>query len=55
MQSVYSYVPKANHVSRVYCFAAILYLQFMLDVMLFPMLSTLHFYISIFWKRVCIA
>ena len=35
MKNIYSYVPETNHVSRVYSFAALLYLQFALHVMLF--------------------
>jgi len=34
MQGIYKYIPEANHVSRVYSIAAILYLQFMLHVMI---------------------
>jgi hypothetical protein len=48
MQSIYNYIPETNRVARVYSFAAILYLQFMLHVMLCPMLNVLCFYISIF-------
>ena len=32
-----------------YSFAAVLYLQYVLQVMLFPMLNALYFYTSIFW------
>ena len=35
MQGIYSYVPETTHVSRVYCVAAVLYLQVVLYVMLF--------------------
>jgi len=35
MQGIYNYVPEANHVSRVYNVAVVLYLQFLLHVMLF--------------------
>ena len=34
MQGIYNYRPATNHVSRVYSFAAVLYLQFVLHVML---------------------
>ena len=34
MQDIYNYTPETNHVSRVYCVAAVLYLQFVLHVML---------------------
>jgi hypothetical protein len=47
MQGVYNYVglPETKHFSRVYNFADILYLQFMLliYVMLYPMLYLLYF------------
>ena len=35
MQGIYNYIPETNHVSRVYSVAAVLYLQFVLQVMLF--------------------
>jgi len=35
MQGMYNYVPDTNHVYRVYCSSAVLYLQFVLNVMLF--------------------
>ena len=35
-----------NNVSRVYSYAALRYAKFMLDVMLFPMLNVLYWYIS---------
>ena len=47
MQGIYSYIPETNQVSRAYIFAAILCSQFMLHVMLFPMLNVLYFYIII--------
>jgi len=34
MRGIYNYIPEANHVSRVYSVAAVLYLQFVLHVML---------------------
>ena len=46
MQGIYSYIPETNHVSRVFSVTAILYLQFMLNVMLYPMLNVLYIYIS---------
>jgi len=39
MQGIYNYVLETNSVSRVYSVAAVLYLQFSLSVMLFPMLN----------------
>jgi hypothetical protein len=38
-QGIYNYIPETNHVSVVYNFAAVLYLQFLLHVMLFRMLN----------------
>ena len=35
MQGIYNYIPETNHVSRVQSVAAVLYLQFVLQVMLF--------------------
>ena len=46
MQGIWNYIPETNHASRVYNFVAILYLQFMVHVMLFPMLNVSLFYIS---------
>jgi hypothetical protein len=48
MQGIYNYIPETNHVSTVYSIAAILYLQFMLHVMLFPKINFLYSYISTF-------
>ena len=39
MQGIYNYVPETNHVSRVYCVAAVASLQCVLYVMLFRMLN----------------
>jgi energy-coupling factor transporter transmembrane protein EcfT len=36
MQSIYIYIPKTTHISRVHSAAAVLYLQFVLQVILFP-------------------
>ena len=41
MQGIYNYIPETYHVSRVYSFAAILYLQFMLHVMICPLMFLL--------------
>jgi hypothetical protein len=35
MQGIYKYIPETNHVYRVYRVAAVLYLQFVPQVMLF--------------------
>jgi len=40
MQVIYNYILETNNVSRVYSVAGVLYLQFLLRVMLFPMLNT---------------
>jgi hypothetical protein len=48
MQGIYNYVPETNHVSTVYSVAAVLYLQFIVHVMLLPMLNVLYFNISTF-------
>jgi len=39
MHGIYNYTPETNHISRVYSVAVILYLQFVLYVMLVPMLT----------------
>jgi len=36
MQGIYNYTTEPNHVSKVYSAAAVLYLQFVLEVMSFP-------------------
>jgi hypothetical protein len=46
MQGIYNYTPETNRVSRVYSVAAVLWLQYMVPVMLFPVLNVLYFYIS---------
>jgi len=48
MQGIYNHIPETHHVPRVYNIADILYLQFVIHVMLFPMLIVLYFYISTF-------
>ena len=35
MQGIYNYTPETNHASRVYSVAAVLYLQFVIQIMLF--------------------
>ena len=37
IQDIYNYIPETNRVSRVHNVAAILWLQFMVHVRLFPM------------------
>ena len=46
-QSSNNYIPNSNHVSRVYNVAAILWLQFTVHVMQFPMINILYFSIVI--------
>jgi hypothetical protein len=48
MHGIYNSIYETSHVSRVYKVAAVLCLQFMLHVMLFPMLHVLYLYISTF-------
>jgi hypothetical protein len=48
MQGTYKYIPKTHHVTRVYNGAAFLWLQYTVDVMLFPTTNVSYFYISIF-------
>jgi FMN-dependent NADH-azoreductase len=43
MQGTDNYTPETSQVSRVYSSAAILYLQFMLHVMFFPMLNVVMY------------
>jgi len=40
MPCIYNYVPETNHVYMLYSVAAVLYLQFVLHVMLFPIFRT---------------
>jgi hypothetical protein len=47
MQGVYNYIPETNQVVRVHNVADVLYVQFVLHVMLFPVLTCfvlLHWY-----------
>ena len=48
MNGIYNYMPEANHVATVYIFVFILFLQFMLHVMLSPMLNVLYCYVNTF-------
>jgi hypothetical protein len=48
MQGIYNHMPETNLVSRAHSVAAVLYLQFMTHVMLFPMLSVFYFHSSNF-------
>ena len=48
MQGIYTYIPEANYVPRVYSVAAILLLLFMMLISLVSVLNLLYFYISTF-------
>ena len=52
MQCIYNHIPESNHVSRGYYVAALMKLQFVVYVILFPLLNVLYFYISVF--KVCV-
>jgi hypothetical protein len=43
MQGIYNYISETNHVSKAYNVAAILGLQFTVQVMLFPVINILYF------------
>jgi hypothetical protein len=45
MQGIYNYMPETNHVSTVCSVAAILYLQFMVHIIIFPMLNIFYIYL----------
>jgi len=51
MQGIYNYIPETNYIYGIYSVAAVLYLQFVLHVMLHPMLNGLYFYISTFRSK----
>jgi len=46
MQSIHNCIPETIHVSKVYNVAAVLYLQFMVHIILLPILNVLYFYSS---------
>jgi hypothetical protein len=41
-QDIYNYVPETNHIPKLYTAAAILLLQYMVHIMLFPMINLLY-------------
>jgi hypothetical protein len=43
IQDIYNYTPETNHVPTLYNVAAVLLLQYMVHVMVFPMLNVLYF------------
>jgi hypothetical protein len=53
MQGIYSYVPETNQVSKVCSVAAVLYLQFMVQVMLYAVLNVLYLWHWYFLKYGC--
>ena len=52
MQDIYNYIPEINHVSREYSVEAVLYLQFVLNVMLFRVLNMCNFTLAL--PAVCV-
>jgi len=48
MKDIYSQMTETNHISRMYNATAVLLLQIMVYVVLFPTINVLYFYISIF-------
>jgi hypothetical protein len=44
MKGIENYTPEANHMSRMHNVAALLWLQFMINVMLFPMIEAYYYY-----------
>ena len=48
MEGAYNFILETNNVSRACSVEAVLYLQFLVYVMLFPMLNGLYLYISTF-------
>ena len=47
MSGIYNYVPETNHFYRVYSFAAVLYLQFVLRIMLFRLWNMFYAFVII--------
>ena len=52
MQAVYIHIPETNQVSRLHSVTAVLSLQFMVQIMLFPTLNVVYFYTSTF-RSIC--
>jgi hypothetical protein len=48
MQAVYIHIPHTNQVSRLRNFTAVLWLQFMVQIMLLPTLNVVNSYTSTF-------
>ena len=48
MQGIHNYIPETNHISRVYSDAAVLCLQFMLNIMLFRPCNMVYYYVMCF-------
>jgi hypothetical protein len=49
---LYNYITETTHVSRVCNVAPILWLPYLVQVMLFPVINVLYFFISMFDLRV---
>jgi len=54
MQDIYNYVPETNHDPTLYNVAAVLLLQYMAHIMLFPMLNVLYEYFTSVLPAVCV-
>jgi hypothetical protein len=54
MQGIYNYITETNHVSRSYNVAAILWLQFMTHVMVFPTLNVVYIYVHQYFPHVTV-
>jgi hypothetical protein len=52
MQAFHIHIPHTNQVSRLQSVAAMLWLQFMVQIMLFPTLNVVYFYTSTF-RSIC--
>jgi hypothetical protein len=50
MQDIYNYIPVTNHISGVYNFVSVLWIQFMFHVMLYPQMCHSIRYVP---KHVC--
>jgi hypothetical protein len=46
IRSIYNYIPAANNDCTVYNITSVVWLKYMLQLMLFPTIKVLHFYIS---------
>jgi len=53
MQCIYNFMPERNHVYRLHNFAAVMYLQFVMYVMLFRILNIFCIFLLVLRKFVC--